>query len=50
MKDCEHEQTHKTGHIYEEGYLVEYNERCENCGCVVGVWAYGNYYENEDGE
>ena len=44
---CEHDNIESYGHLYEEGYLVEYCERCADCGEKVGTWAYGTYIDED---
>lgn len=47
---CEHDNIENYGHIYEGGHLVEYYERCIDCGIKVGTWSYGTYWSDIEGE
>lgn len=47
---CEHDNIERCNYYYEEGRLVEYLERCTDCGVDVGVWAYGRYDSFLEGE
>lgn len=44
---CRHENTKQSGLIYEDGYLVEYDEICTECG-KQWVWSYGSLEDIED--
>lgn len=45
---CENVGYEKCDTFYEEGYLVEYSIRCDNCKTRLGTWAYGSWFDNED--
>jgi hypothetical protein len=41
---CESENVDYCNHLYEEGYVVEYDAVCKDCGKKLGNWAYGVWY------
>ena len=45
---CDHDNIKQTDHVYEDGYLVEFVEVCEDCGRKMGTEAYGCWFANED--
>lgn len=46
MPKCDHSEIEVSGKIYEDNYLVEYTETCNECG-KRWIWSYG--YKEEDG-
>ena len=45
---CSHDHIKRIDHIYEDNFLVEFVEVCEDCGRKMGTEAYGCWFENED--
>ena len=47
LMTCDHNEVKRSGQVYEDGYLVEYDEECVRCS-KKWKYAYGQWEDLED--